>query len=45
MGKQGNDPHCPCGMIALRLQPSNQWTEKDKQRLDEALKLIFEKKK
>ena len=33
MGKQGNDPLCPCGMRNVGLTPTNMWTEEKKQEL------------
>jgi hypothetical protein len=45
MGPQGNDPVCPCIMKSRGLEPSNQWTEKDKQRLHQALGEIFKWRK
>lgn len=42
MGPQGKDPVCPCRMRAMGKEPSNQWTEEDKQRLANVLKGIFQ---
>jgi hypothetical protein len=44
LGPQGLDPVCPCQMRQQGLEPSNQWTEDDKQRLHQALDKIFFKK-
>ena len=41
LGPQGNDPVCPCMMRSQGLEPSNQWTEEDRQRLNAALNDIF----
>jgi hypothetical protein len=41
MGPQGGDPVCPCRMRAQGLQPSNQWTEEDKERLGYALSQMY----
>ena len=45
MGPQGSDPVCPCMMKSRGLEPSNQWTEEDKNRLHQALDKIFYKRK
>lgn len=45
MGPQGTDPVCPCMMKSRGLEPSNQLTEKDKQRLNQALGEIFKWRK
>lgn len=41
MGPQGNDPVCPCRMRAAGKEPSNQWTQEDKDRLNKVLGEIF----
>jgi len=41
MGPQGNDPVCPCRMRALGKEPSNQWTQEEKDRLNKVLGEIF----
>lgn len=45
LGPQGGDLYCPCVMRSLGLEPSNQWTHEDRERLNKALETIFKKNK
>ena len=45
MGPQDDDLHCPCVMRSKGLEPSNQWTQAEKHRLNEALNKIFKWRK
>jgi hypothetical protein len=40
IGRIGNDPECPCRMIAKGLVPRGIWTAEAKQQLDDALQMI-----
>ena len=43
MGPQGNDPLCPCRMVAAGLKPTPIWTPQKKEELLAAFKEIVER--
>lgn len=44
MGRQGNDPLCPCAMRAAGLTPTVfQWPPEDRERLKAAMQEILER--
>lgn len=45
MGKQGNDPMCPCKMISAGLKPHNNWTEEEIKRFKYSLQSFFDMNK
>lgn len=41
MGRQGNDPLCPCLMRAAGKEPHNSWTPEEVEKLKNALSEVF----
>jgi hypothetical protein len=42
MGPQGDDPHCPCTMRTMGLEPTKQMTEEKHQELARAMKRFYD---
>lgn len=41
LGKQGNDPHCPCEMRRHGMQPTDPWTQEEQAKLNAVLGKMF----